>query len=398
MRCVIKHLLCVCMLSHFSRVASVVQPYWLEPARLLCPRDSPGKNNEVSCHAFLQGIFPTQRSNQHLLHLLHCRWILYHWATRGGSPRVVTNTVATVLTTVWKYTMEKQFIHPKSMFSSVAQSCLTLCNPMDCSTPGLPVHPPTPKACSNSRPWNRWCHPIISSSVVPFSSCPQSSPASESSNESVLCIKRLKYRSFSISVSPSNEYSGLISFRMDWLDLLAVQEALKSLLQHHSSKASILQHSAFFIVSLSYPYMTTGKIIALTRQTFVGKVIPLLFNMLSRLVIAFHWRSKHLLISWLQSPSAVILEPNKVKSITVSIVSPSVCHELMGPDAMILVFWMLSFKPAFPLSSFTVIKRLFSCSLSTIRVVSSAYLRLLIFLPAILIPACAKSMLGKLNT
>ena len=139
-------------------------------------------------------------------------------------------------------------------------------------------------------------------------------------------------------VSPSNEYSGLISFRMDWLDLLAVQGTLKSLLQHHNSKASILQHSAFFIVQLSHPYMTTGKTIALTRQTFVDKVMSLLFNMLSRLAITFFPRSKRLLISWLQSPVAVMLEPPKIKSVTVSIVSPSVCSEVMGPDAMILVF------------------------------------------------------------
>ena len=128
---------------------------------------------------------------------------------------------------------------------------------------------------------------------------------------------------------------------MDWLDLLAVQGTLKSLLQHHSSKASVLQRSAFFIVQLSHPYVTTGKTIALTRQTFVGKVKSLLFNMLSRFVIAFLSRSKHLLISWLQSPDgadAVILEPKKIKSVTVSIVSPSICHEVMGPDAMILVF------------------------------------------------------------
>ena len=133
------------------------------------------------------------------------------------------------------------------------------------------------------------------------------------SNESVLRIRWPKYWSFSFNISPCNEYSGLISFRMDWLDLLAVQETLKSLLQHHSSKVSVLQCSAFFIVRLSHPYMTTGKTIALTRWTFVGKVISLLFNMLSRLVITFLPRSKHLLISWLQSPSAVILEPkNKV--------------------------------------------------------------------------------------
>ena len=130
----------------------------------------------------------------------------------------------------------------------------------------------------------------------------------------------------------------MISFRIDWFDLLAVQGTLKSLLQHHSSKASILQHSAFFIVQLSHPFMTTGKTIALTKQTFVGKVMSLLFSMLSRLVITFLPRSKCLLISWLQSPSAVILEPLKIKFDTVSTVSPSISHEVMGPDAMILVF------------------------------------------------------------
>jgi len=147
-----------------------------------------------------------------------------------------------------------------------------------------------------------------------------------------------EYWSFSFSINPSNEYSGLLSFRIDWLDLLAVQGTLKSLIQHHSSKASILWHSAFFIGQLSHPYMTTGKIIALTRRIFVGKVMSLLFNKLSRLVIAFLPRRKHLLISWLQSPSAVILEPKKIKSVTVSIVSLSICHEVMGLDAMILVF------------------------------------------------------------
>ena len=144
------------------------------------------------------------------------------------------------------------------------------------------------------------------------------------SNESILCIRWPKYWSFSFSISLSNEYSGLISFRMDWFDLLAVQGTLKSLFQHHSSKASILWCSAFFIVLLSHPYMTTGKTIALTRWTFVGKVMSLLFNMLSRLVITFLPRSKCRFISWLQSPSAVILEPRKVKSVTVSIVSPSI--------------------------------------------------------------------------
>ena len=131
------------------------------------------------------------------------------------------------------------------------------------------------------------------------------------SNESGLCIRWPKYWSFSFNISPSNEHPGLISFRMDWWDILAVQGTLKSLLQHHSSKASILRHSAFFIVQLSHPYMTTGKTIALTRWTFVGKVMSLLFNMLSRLVITFLPRRKRLIISWLQSPSVVILEPQK---------------------------------------------------------------------------------------
>ena len=157
-------------------------------------------------------------------------------------------------------------------------------------------------------------------------------------NESALRIRWPKYWSFSFNISPSNEYSGLISFRMDWLDLLRVQGTLKSLLQHHSSKTSILQCSAFLIVQLSHPYVTPGKTIALSRWTFVGKVMSLLFNMLSRLVTTFLPRSKRLLISWLQSPSAVILEPKKIKSDTVSTVSPSISHEVMGPDAMIFIF------------------------------------------------------------
>ena len=173
------------------------------------------------------------------------------------------------------------------------------------------------------------CYPLLLPSILPS--------IRVFSNESVLHIRCPKYWSFSFSISPSNEYSGLISFMMDWLDLLAVQGTLKSLLQHHSSKASILWRSAFFTVQLSHPYMTTGKTIALTRWTFVGKVMSLLFNIFSRLVIAFLPRSKRLLISRLQSPSAVILEPKKIKSVTVSIVSPSVCHEVMELDAMILV-------------------------------------------------------------
>ena len=174
------------------------------------------------------------------------------------------------------------------------------------------------------------------------------------SNELVICVRLPKDWSFSFNISPSNEYSGQIFFRMEWLDLLAVQGTLKSLLQHHSSKPLILQRSAFFIVQISHPYMTTGKTKVLTRWTFVGKVISLLFNimsllfnMLSRLVITFLLRSKCLLISWLQLLSAVILEPPKIKSLTVSTVSPSICLEVMGPDAMIFVLWMLSFKPTF---------------------------------------------------
>ena len=156
------------------------------------------------------------------------------------------------------------------------------------------------------------CHPLLLLSV--FLSI------GVFSTESVLRIRGPKYWSFSLNISPSNEHPGLISFRMDWLDLLAVQGTLKSLLQHHSSKTSILRHSTFFIVQLSHPYMTTGKMIALTRWTFVGKIMSLLFSMLSRLVIAFLPRSKHLLISWLQSPSAVILEPRKIMSVIISTV------------------------------------------------------------------------------
>ena len=203
------------------------------------------------------------------------------------------------------------------------------------------------------------CHPLL---LLP----PTPPSIRVFSNESTLRMRWPKYWSFNFNISPSNEHPGLISFRMDWLDLFAVQGTLKSLLQHHSSKASVLRCSAFFMVQLSHPYMITGKTIALTRWTFVDKVMSQLFNMLSRLVITFLPRSKRLLISWLQSPSAVILEPPKIKSDTISIVSPSISHEVMGPDAMILVFWMLKFKPTSSLSSFTFIKRLFSSSSKTL--------------------------------
>ena len=276
-----------------------------------------------------------------------------------------------------------------------------------------PCPSPTPGVHSKSCPSSQWCHPAISSSVVPFSSWPQSFPASVQFSRSVmsdslrpqaslpvtiyqillkimsiesvmpsshlvlccslcllpsifpsisifseelaLLIRGPKCWSFSFSISPSNErldfqHSGLIFFGIDWFDLLAFQETLKSLLQHHNLKAPILWHSAFFMVQLSHSYMTTRKTITWTIWTFVGKVMSLLFNILSTLVITFLPRSKRLLISWLQLPSGVILEPPKIKSDTVSQI---IYHEVMGPDAMILVFWMLSFKPTFSLSSFT---------------------------------------------
>ena len=223
-------------------------------------------------------------------------------------------------------------------FSSFTQSCPTLYKPMDCSTPGLPVHHHLPEFTQTH------VH-LVGDAIQP--SHPLSSPAPTApnppsirvfSNESTLHMRRLKYWSFSFSIISSKEHPGLISFRMDWLDILAGQGTLKSLLQHHSSKTSILQCSDFFTVQLSHPYMITGKTIALTRWNFVSKVMSLLLNMLSRLVITFLPRSKRLLISWLQSPSAVILEPPKIKSDAVSTVSPSISHEVMRPDAMIFVF------------------------------------------------------------
>ena len=203
---------------------------------------------------------------------------------------------------VWKYVCV-QFSH------SVVSDSLW---PHGLQHTRLPCPSQTPGACSDSCPSIWWCHPTISSSVDPFSSCLQSFPASGSFPRSQFFPSGGQYWNFSFSISPSNEYSRLISFRIDWFDLLAVQGTLKSLLQDHSSKASILQCSAFFIVQLSYPYITTGKTIALTRQTFVSKVMSLLFNKLSRLVIDFLPRNKCLLISWLQSPSAVVLEHKKI--------------------------------------------------------------------------------------
>ena len=223
-------------------------------------------------------------------------------------------------------------------FSSVSQLCPILCDPIDCSTPGLPVHH---QLLEFTQTHVLWVGDAIQPSHLLSSPSPPNFSLSQHQglfNESVLHIKWPKDWSFSFSISPFNEYSRLISFKMDWLDLLTVQGTLKSLLQHHSSKVSIFQHSAFFMVQLSHLYMTTGKTIALTRWTFVNQVMSLLFNMLSRLVIAFLPRSK-CLISRLQSLSVVILEPPKMKSLTVSTVSPSISHEVMGPDAMIFVFW-----------------------------------------------------------
>ena len=239
-----------------------------------------------------------------------------------------------------------------SQFSSVAQSCPTLCNPMNRRTPGLPVHHKLPEFTQTHA--HRVGDAIQPSHLL---SSP-SPPAPNSSQHQGLFqwVNSLhevaKVLEFQLQHQSFQWTPGLISFKMDWLGLLAVQGTLKSLLQHHSSKASIFQCSAFLRVQLSHPYMTTGRTIAFTRRTFVGKEMSLLFNMLSRLIITFLPKSKCLLISWMQSPSAVILEPSTIKSDTVSTVSPSISREVMGPDAMILAFWMLSFKPSFhsPLS------------------------------------------------
>ena len=238
---------------------------------------------------------------------------------------------------------------------------------MDCSMPGLPVHHQLPELTQTHVHWVS--DTMIKLVMVIQSSCPLSSPSPPAFNLS-------QHQGLFQWVSTSHQVAQLLEFQLqyqffqwiirtdflkgDWLDLLAVQGTLKCFLQHHSSKASILQCSASFIVQLSHTYMTTGKTIALTRGLLLA--MSLLLNMLSRLVIAFLPRSKRLLISWLQSLSAVILDPQKIKYLTVSIVSPSIRHEVMGLGGMILVFWMLSFKPTFSLSSFTFTKRLFSSS------------------------------------
>ena len=251
-------------------------PHGLQPTRLLRPWDFPGKSTGVGYQCLLHTL------------LLHYNCVF--------------------------------------QFSSVAQLCPTLCDPMNGSTLAHPVlHQ------FLSLPKLMFTESVMLSNHLilchPFVLLPSIFPSIRVfSDESALCVRWPKYYSFSFNISPSNEHPGLISFRMDWLDFLAVQGTLKSFLQHRSSKASILWCSVFFIVQLSHPYMTTGKTRALTRRTFVDKVMSLLCSMLSRLVITFLPRSKRLFISWLQSPSAVILEPQEIKSDTVSTVSPSICH------------------------------------------------------------------------
>ena len=239
----------------------------------------------------------------------HHRCVLHHWTS-------VVSVIFLFLINLLGLTLHSariQKILRSVQFSSVQFSRSVVSDslrPHESQHARPPCPSPAPEVYSNSCPSSWWCHPAISSSAVPFSSYPQSLPAS---NESTLRIRWLNYWSSSFSISPSNEHPGLISFRMDWLDLLAIQGTLKSLLQHHSSKAATFWCLAFFTVELLCPYMTTGKTIALTRRTFVGKVMSLLFNMLSRLVTTFLPRSQCLLISWLQSSSTVILEPPKNK-------------------------------------------------------------------------------------
>ena len=254
-------------------MSNSVQPHGLQPTRILHPWDFPGKSTGVGCHCLLRarwlsgGQF-TERQKC----LQQCKQPPTPCSSVQFSRSVVSNSLRP---------HESQHIRP----------------PCPSPTPG--VHP---NSCASS-----WCLPLLPLPPIPPS-------IRVFSNESTLHMRWPKYWNFSCSIIPSEEHPGLISFRMNWLDLLVVQGTLKSFLQHHSSKASILQHSAFFIVQLSHPYMTTGKTIPLARWTFVGKVMSLLLNMLSRLVITLLPRSKCLLISWLQSPSAVILEPPKIKS------------------------------------------------------------------------------------
>ena len=245
----------------------------------------------------------------------------------------------------------------RSPFQSLSR--VRLCGPHGLQHARPPCPSPTPRACSYSCPSSRWCHPTISSSVVPFF-CLQSFPASGSFQKSQFFPSGSQSSGVTAPASVlTKNIQGWFPLGLIGFYLPEVQGTLMSLLQQQNSKTSILWHSAFFMFQLSHLYMTTGKNIALALKIFVGKVMSLLFNMLSRFVIAFLPRSKCVSISWLQSLSTVILEPKKINSITAPTFSPSICHEVMGPDAMILVFWTLSFKPAFSLTSFTLIKKLF---------------------------------------
>ena len=254
---------------------------------------------------------------------------------------------------------------------------------MNCSTPGLPVHHQLPESTQT--------HVLgVGDAIRPSHPLPSPSPPAPSPSQHQGLFQWVnslhevaKLLEFQLQHQPF-QWTPRTDLPLGWTVWISLHSKGLSSLQHHSSKAWILRRSAFYTVQLSHPYMTSGKTIALTRWTFVGKVMSLLFNMLCRLVITSLPRSKHPLISWLQSPSAVNLKPRKMKSEIVFSLSPSIYPEVMGPDAMIVVFWMLSFKPTFSLSSFTFIKRLVSSSsLSAVRVVSSACLRLLIFLPTI---------------
>ena len=270
---------------------------------------------------------------------------------------------------------------------SVSQSCPTLCNPMDYSTPGFPVLQYSPEFAQTHVHW-------ISDAIQPSHPLSPPSPLAFNlpsirvfSSELALCIRWPKYWSFSFSISPSSEYSGLISFRIDQFDLLADQGTLKRFLQHHSSKESVFPRSAFFMVQLSHLYVTTEKTMLWLYGPLLAKWYLCFLICSVGLSEYFLPRSKHLWISWLQSPSTVILEPKKIKSVPVSIVSPSICHEVMGLDVMIFVFWMLSFKPAFhsPLSPSSRDSLVRACHL---------HMKLLIFSPVILIPAWDSSSLA----